>query len=64
MEMGLALMAFGVVYLLPLTPVVRTKMLHKLDFVSYPLVALSFGLLALVLVMGRTFWWFEAPWIG
>ena len=64
LEMGLALMALATVYLLPLTPVPHAKALHKLDFISYPLIALGFGLLAVVLVLGRLYWWFEAPWIG
>lgn len=64
LELGLALMALATVYVLPLTPIVHTKVLHKLDFISYPLVAIGFGLLAVVLVLGRAYWWFEAPWIG
>jgi MFS family permease len=64
MEMGLALLAAAVVYLLPLTPIVHTKVLRTLDFVSYPLIALSFGLLAVVLTLGRYYWWLEAPWLG
>ncbi|WP_159994218.1 MFS transporter [Roseomonas sp. 18066] len=64
LEVGLALMALATAWLLPLTPVPRAKVLHWLDFVSYPLVAAGFGLLAVVLALGRLYWWFEAPWIG
>lgn len=64
LEVGLALAALAVIYLLPLTPVPRAKVLHRLDFLSYPLIALGFGLLAVVLAMGRYYWWLEAPWIG
>ncbi|UFN51065.1 MFS transporter [Roseomonas sp. OT10] len=64
MEVGLALMALAVVYLLPLAPVPHAKVLHPLDFVSYPLIALGFGLLTVVLTLGRYVWWSEAPWIG
>lgn len=64
LEMGLALMALATVYLLPLTPIPHSKVLEKLDFVSYPLLALGLGLLAVVLVLGRPYWWFEASWIG
>lgn len=64
LEIGLTAMSLGAVYLLPLTPVPHAKVLHRLDFVSYPLVAIGFGLLAVVLVLGRGYWWFEAPWIG
>lgn len=64
MEIGMALMSLAVVYVLPLTPLPRDKVLHWKDFISYPLVAIGFGLLAIVLVLGRYYWWFEAPWIG
>jgi MFS family permease len=64
LEVGLALVALCVVYLLPLTPIPRAKVLHWLDFISYPLIAIGFGLLAVVFALGRLYWWFEAPWIG
>ncbi len=64
MDIGLALMAFAVVYLLPLTPIPHAKVLHWRDFVTYPLIAIGFGSLAVVLVLGRFHWWLEAPWIG
>lgn len=64
MEAGVALIAMAAVHRLPLTPIPHTKMLHPLDAVSYPLVATGFGLLAVVMVMGRYEWWLEAPWIG
>ncbi|EHL96153.1 transporter, major facilitator family protein [Acetobacteraceae bacterium AT-5844] len=64
LEVGLALMAFCTIYLLPLTPIPRAPVLHWLDFISYPLIATGFGLLAVVFSLGRYYWWFEAPWIG
>ncbi|GGB40320.1 MFS transporter [Tistrella bauzanensis] len=64
LEIGLALIALAVVHLLPLTPIPHARVLRPLDFVSYPLVAIGFGLLAVVMVLGRYYWWFEAPWIG
>ncbi|WP_242469894.1 MFS transporter, partial [Rhodospirillum rubrum] len=64
LELGLALLAFSVVFLLPLTPLPYAKVLHWRDFITYPLVAIGFGLLAVVLALGRFYWWFEAPWIG
>lgn len=64
MEIGLALMSLAIVYLLPLAPVPHAKVLHWRDFVTYPLVAIGFGLVAIVLVLGRNYWWFEAQWIG
>jgi hypothetical protein len=58
------MMAFSAVYLLPLTPQPRAKVIHWLDIVSYLFVAVGFGLIAMVLVLGRPYWWFEAPWLG
>ncbi len=63
-EMAVAMMAFSAVYLLPLTPQPRAKVIHWLDIVSYLFVAVGFGLIAMVLVLGRPYWWFEAPWLG
>ncbi|KAA2212684.1 MFS transporter [Teichococcus oryzae] len=64
LEVGLALLCLAVVWRLPLAPVPRARVLHWLDAVSYPLIALGFGLLAVVFTLGRLYWWFEAPWIG
>ncbi|MFC5991652.1 MFS transporter [Limoniibacter endophyticus] len=63
-ELGLAMLAFCAVYLLPLTPQLRANVIEKLDVISYFLIATGFGCVAVVLVMGRLHWWFEAPWIG
>lgn len=64
LEMGLALVSLFVVYRVPLTPLPHAKVLEPLDFVSYPLIAVGFGLLAVVLTLGRLYWWLEAPWLG
>jgi MFS family permease len=64
MEIAVAMMALGAVYLLPLTPVPRAKVISFADIVSYLLIAVGFGCLAIVLTVGRLYWWTEAPWIG
>ncbi|WP_171982627.1 MFS transporter [Brucella microti] len=64
LEIGLALACFAVVYVLPLTQIPRAKVLHWLDFVAYTFIAIGFGALVVVLVQGKNYWWFEAPWIG
>ncbi|MEI2297481.1 MFS transporter [Ensifer sp. MJa1] len=64
LEMALALIALPIIYLLPLAPVPHAKGIQRLDILSYLLVAVSFGCLAVVLSMGRLYWWFEAPWLG
>jgi MFS family permease len=63
-EIAIALMGFAAVYLLPLTPQPRAKVIHWLDVVSYLLLAVGFGLTAVALTLGRACWWFEAPWLG
>lgn len=63
-ELGMAMIAFALVYMLPLSPQPRAKVIEKLDIVSYLLIATGFGSVAIVLVLGRLYWWLEAPWIG
>jgi MFS family permease len=63
-EISLAIIAFSIIYLLPLTPIPRAKVIEKMDIVSYLLIAVGFGCTAVALVTGRLYWWFEAPWIG
>ncbi|PSH69958.1 MFS transporter [Phyllobacterium brassicacearum] len=63
-EIALALIALGVIYVFPLTPMPRAKVIEKLDIVSYLLIAIGFGCTAVVLVTGRLYWWREAPWLG
>ncbi|MGO4621754.1 MFS transporter [Ensifer sp. 2YAB10] len=64
LEMALALIALPIIYLLPLTPVPHAKVIQRMDILSYLLVAIAFGCLAIVLTMGRLYWWLEAPWLG
>jgi len=63
-EIAIAMMAFAAVYLLPLAPQPRAKVIHWRDVVSYLFLAVGFGLIAMVLTLGRVYWWFEAPWLG
>jgi MFS family permease len=63
-ELGLALLCLAGVRLLALPPVERLKVFEPMDFVSFPLFAGGMALLCAVLGMGRTLWWFEAPWIA
>lgn len=63
-EAGLAMVAFGFVYALPLTSPPRVKWIGPLDLVSYLFIAIGFGSIAIALSLGRIYWWFEAPWLG
>lgn len=64
LEMALALLIIPIIYLLPLTPPPRVKVIVPGDFLVYLLIAVGFGCLAIVLSVGRLYWWFEAPWLG
>jgi MFS family permease len=64
LEMGLALVCLTVVFLVPLSHPPRMKVFDKDDFISLPLLAVGFASIAIVLSMGRAYWWFEAPWLG
>ncbi|WP_413154448.1 MFS transporter [Bartonella sp. cb54] len=64
MEMGLVLMSLGCIFSLPLTPVARNKVIKKLDWISYSLIALGLGVNAVIMSVGKLYWWYEAPWIG
>ncbi|EJF97405.1 hypothetical protein MEE_00033 [Bartonella elizabethae F9251 = ATCC 49927] len=64
LEMGLVLISLVCIYTLPLTPVVRSKVIQKLDWISYGLIALGLGLNAVIMSVGILYWWYETPWIG
>ncbi len=63
-EMALALIALPFIYLLPVTAPPRVKVIQKMDILSYLILAVAFGCLAIFLTLGRLYWWFEAPWLG
>ena len=63
-ESGLALVSLAIVFLVPLVPPPRAKVFDKDDIISLPLMATGFASMAIVLSMGRVYWWLEAPWIG
>jgi MFS family permease len=64
LEIAIAMVAFAAVYLLPLAPQPRAKVIQPLDVVSYLFIAVGFGLAAMAMTVGRFYWWFEAPWLG
>jgi MFS family permease len=63
-EVGLSLVCLAVIFLVPISHPPRMKVFDRDDFISFPLLAIGLGGIAIVLSMGRAFWWFEAPWIG
>lgn len=64
MEVGLALAVLPIIYLLPLTPPPRDKVIERIDILSYLLFAGGLGCLAVFLTLGRFYWWFETWWLG
>ncbi len=64
LELALALIAAALVHLLPLTPIPREKVIQRWDFVSFPLIFVGMGGLAVVLTVGRSYWWFDRWWLG
>jgi hypothetical protein len=63
-ELGLALLTLAAVLTLPLPPSERSKVFEPTDFVTIALLFPGVGLLCSVLALGRTDWWFSAPWLG
>jgi MFS family permease len=64
LEAGMAAISFAIVFTLPLTHPPRIKMFDRDDWISMPLLAVMFGSFAIVLSLGKTYWWFETPWLG
>ncbi|KQW31010.1 MFS transporter [Rhizobium sp. Root274] len=64
LELGLALISMAIIYALPLTPPPRAKVIERMDIVSYLLMAIGIGCLAVFLSLGRLYWWFETWWLG
>lgn len=63
-EMGLAMISLGLVYVLPLASPPRAKVISILDVVSYIFLALALGCFAVALTVGRLYWWTEAVWLA
>lgn len=64
MEMGFALISLALIYLLNVTPPPRAKVIERTDILSYLLFAGGLGCLAVMLTLGRFYWWFETWWLG
>lgn len=64
LEVGLALLAMAIIFALPLTPPPRAKVIERIDIVSYLLMAIGIGCIAIFLTLGRLYWWFETWWLG
>lgn len=63
-EVGMALVCLAIVFTVPLTAPPRAKVFDRADLLSFPLMTVGFGCIAIVLSMGRAYWWWEASWLG
>ncbi|HEY4199889.1 MAG TPA: MFS transporter [Devosiaceae bacterium] len=64
LEAGLALVSLAAIFLVPITQPPRAQVFDRDDLISFPLLGIGLGCLAVVASMGRSYWWLEAPWLG
>lgn len=64
LEAGLAMLSLAVIFVLPITHPPRVKIFDMEDLVSFPLIAVGFGSIAIVLSVGRLYWWLDTDWVG
>jgi MFS family permease len=64
LEAGLAMLSLTVIFVLPITHPPRVKIFDLEDFISFPLIAVGFGSIAIVLSVGKLYWWLDTDWIG
>ena len=62
--LGMALVSLALVFLLPLKPMPRAKVIAPMDVASFALIATALGGLTAVFSMGPTLWWTAVPWLG
>ncbi|MGY9050481.1 MAG: MFS transporter, partial [Rhodobacterales bacterium] len=64
LSLGLALICVALVMRFPLTSQPRVKVISWVDVVSYSMLAIGFGGIAVVSVSGVGYWWLEHDWLG
>ncbi|MDB5911254.1 MAG: transporter [Massilia sp.] len=64
LEAGFAALSFAIVFLVPITHPPRIKSFDMDDWLSLPLLTTTFACFSIVLSLGKTYWWLEAPWLG
>lgn len=63
-ETGLAMICLAAIYLLPLAPQPWANVISVTDLVSFAFLAIGLGAFAIVLTVGRLYWWTAEPWLG
>ncbi|WP_299655577.1 MFS transporter [uncultured Jannaschia sp.] len=64
MEVALAAIGLGLIYLLPLKTPPTPMKIEAGDVISFFFIAVSFGCLAVAAVTGPIYWWTEHAWLG
>jgi MFS family permease len=62
--LGMAMITMVLVYVLPLTPQPRAKVITWPDMISFGLIAVCLGGLTTAFVMGYLHWWTSTAWLG
>lgn len=63
-ELGLSLVALGIVSIVRLPPSVRSKAFEPLDALSFALYSAGFIMFGLAMGLGSYLWWTNVAWIG
>lgn len=62
--LGMAMVSLALVYLLPLRPIPREKVIQPMDYLSVLLIGIGFGGIIISFIMGPIHYWTDAIWIG
>ncbi|WP_343502325.1 MFS transporter [Alloyangia pacifica] len=62
--LGLSMICLMLVYLLPLTPAPRAKVIQRADLLSFGLIAFGLGGLVTGFILGPVHWWTDLHWLG
>jgi MFS family permease len=63
-DVALALLSFGLIRAVPLTPMPLQTAFSRGDMIAFPLYAIGLALLCVVVTQGRLHWWTDAQWLG
>ncbi|WP_370931385.1 MFS transporter [Bartonella sp. DGB1] len=63
-EIGLAFSALALIYIFPLIPIDRQRVISRWDIINYLIIAIGLGANAIAMMLGTLVWWTDASWIG
>jgi MFS family permease len=63
-DVALAVLSFGLIRAVPLTPMPLQKAFSRGDMIAFPLYAIGLALLCVVVTQGKLHWWTDAQWLG